>query len=359
MKTLESWYTEQIQNKTLIFDQLQLNTILLFDNFIPQIKTNIIAQLFNRPTHLGFYVYGSVGRGKSMLINEFFTHIPINKKLRIHFHEFMHEIHQKLSTFTHELEPLNKIAKDLKKLYTVIFLDEMHVSDIATAMILKNLFTALFKENIYIITSSNYAPHDLYPNGLMRERFLPAITLIEEKLKVVSLDGPRDYRLSNTSDNKLFLIKSHNTQQYLNRIFDKVRQNNTVDTNGLILIAHREIHYTKKSKNIIWFDFNVICGDMRSQLDYLELSQEFNWFIIENVYELPTDKKDIARRFTWLVDILYDENKKLAMSCTCDLNKIYPHGDFSNEFGRTISRLTEMQTDEYLKKLPINRIIET
>ena len=348
MKNLVTWYNQQTHDNTLIFDQHQLNTLSQFDHFIATLNKNILSRMFNTPVTLGFYIYGSVGRGKSMLINEFFKQIPITKKLRIHFHEFMHEIHQNLATLKHKAEPLETIVKDLKKLYTVIFLDEMHVSDIATAMILNGLFSALFKEKIYIITSSNYAPQELYPNGLMRDRFLPAIQLIEKNLTIMSLDGPLDYRLANNSDNMLFFIKEFNASSHLCNVFNEIRQNNTVDENKFITISHREILYIKKSKNIIWFDFNIICGDMRSQLDYLELSQEFNWFVIENIESLTTNKKDVARRFTWLIDILYDENKKLVLSCNCDIADIYPHGDFANEFNRTISRLKEMQTTEYI-----------
>ena len=351
----------------MIEDTLQLDVIQNFDTFIKKFNQsrNWLQRLFSvQDTKLGFYIYGTVGTGKSMLMNAFSMAIDTTKKTRLHFHAFMADIHQQLAKLSPQLNelinPLSIIAKNLKQKYSIIFLDEMHVSDIATAMILKNLLDSLFREQIYIVTSSNYQPDRLYPDGLMRDRFLPAITLLNQKLTVLPLNSPVDYRLTNITDNnQLFLINDSNAISSLSNIFDKIKKDKPVVSNSSICIKNREIQFIKQSRNIIWFDFNVICGDMRSQLDYLELSSEFDWFIVANIYKLENATNDIARRFTWLIDILYDNNKKLALSSSCNITEIYIDGDLSGEFGRTLSRLNEMQTTEYLNKLPINRIIET
>ncbi|MFN8769954.1 MAG: cell division protein ZapE [Neisseriaceae bacterium] len=367
MNKLLNWYLTETQNNNLIYDEIQANVVKEFDKFLAIYNSyNYLSRFFavlhlNRYTtkKLGFYIYGNVGRGKSMLMNEFYSQFPEHHKLRIHFHEFMHNIHQKLAELKDKKNPLATIAKNFKRQYRIIFLDEMHISDIATAMILKNLFENLFKENIYIITSSNYAPTDLYHDGLMRERFIPAIKLFEKYLKIINLESPRDYRLINSSINHLFLINIPPAHEDLLKLFNKISHNKSVTTNGLIEIQKRKISFEKKSHNIIWFSFDIICGDLRSQLDYLELAQNFNWFIIEDVRQLLPKDKEMARRFTLFIDILYDENKKLILSSSCDINNIYIEGDFAIEFKRTISRLSEMQTDEYLNKKPINPIIET
>jgi cell division protein ZapE len=226
----------------------------------------------------------------------------------------------------------------------------MHVSDIATAMIMKRLLESIFANKIYIVTSSNYHPDGLWPNGLMRERFLPAIEVLKEFLNVRSLEAEQDYRLFNDSVNKLFIMNDTDALNKLNKIFEKINNNKQSKAKGKIEVCNRNINYIRQGNDVIWFDFNVICGDMRSQLDYLELIKKFEWFIISDICLLTVDKKDVARRFTWLIDILYDSNRKLAISTAVPFKDIYSRGDFANEFERTISRLEEMQTQEYLEK---------
>ncbi|MFN7094739.1 MAG: cell division protein ZapE [Burkholderiales bacterium] len=360
MKLLENWYQRQIQTGKLVFDAAQLAILQQLDSFIANFShQGLFNRLFTRPTQLGFYLHGSVGRGKSLLLNEVYRHIPTRQKLRVHFHQFMHDIHQQLAKLNQHNEPLHIIAKQLKQKYKIIFLDEMHVSDIATAMILKSLFVALFANRIYIITSSNYKPDELYPNGLMRERFLPAIQLIKEKLQVIALESSQDYRLIHSSFNQMFFIKCKDSTRQLEEIFTKVCRNNSYQENGQIIIQSRIINFIKKSQNIIWLEFNLICGEQRSQLDYLELTEKFNWFIIDQIPPLSPADKDFARRFTWLIDILYDKQCKLALASAVAIDQIYPTGDFAAEFTRTISRLREMQTKEYLAQQANSSIAST
>lgn len=349
MKPLENWYLEQTRQKHLIFDNAQLAILQQLDVFIDKFSNqSFFKKLFSKPTKLGYYIYGSVGRGKSMIMNELYLKIPESKKTRLHFHEFMYHIHQKLDKLKNHDEPLKLIAKELQEKYKIIFLDEMMVNDIATAMILKNLLDSLFNEGIYIITSSNDKPDTLYHDGLMRDRFLPAIELLNNKLNIISLNSPNDYRTINSSINELFIIKDHDFHNKLEIIFNSISEKKKTSIED-VNILNRKINVVKRADKIIWFNFTVICGDKRSQLDYLELIKIYDWFIIENIYHITDNDKDIARRFTWLIDILYDNKKKLAISSVCELNEIYTQGELSFEFRRTLSRLTEMQTKEYIE----------
>ncbi len=351
MQTLSSWYSDQTAIGKLSFDKAQFELLNELDNYLKNLETlNFITRLWRKDHKLGYYIYGDVGRGKSMIMNLMFQFTKIERKIRLHFHEFMQQIQEKMMRLHDIDDPLALIAKDLKKDYDIIYLDEMYVSDIATAMIMKRLLESLFANKINIVTSSNYHPDGLWPNGLMRERFLPAIEVIKDRLKVVSLDSKQDYRLINNSINKLFIINDAHSNDRLNEIFNSINLDHVSKENEQIEVYGRQVKFIKEGKDVIWFDFSVICGDKRSQLDYLELIKKYKWFIISDIFMLNADKKDVARRFTWLIDILYDNSRKLSLSSAVLIKDIYSTGDFANEFERTISRLEEMQTKEYLQK---------
>mgnify|MGYP000016341419 FL=1 len=351
MQNLLTWYQEQTASAKLRFDPAQQRLVEELNQFLSNFASlNFITRLWRKDHKLGYYIYGDVGRGKSMIMNAMYQYTDVKRKTRLHFHEFMHETHEKLAKMVNVDDPLAVIAKELKEQFDIIYLDEMHVSDIATAMIMKRLLESLFANKIYIVTSSNYHPDGLWPNGLMRERFLPAIEVLKDRLNVVSLNSNQDYRLINTSINQLFVVQQADSHTALDKIFTAINLDNHQQQNSVIEICTREIPTIKSGSDIIWFDFSVICGNMRSQLDYLELVKQFNWFIISDVFLLTAEKKDVARRFTWLIDILYDSSSKLALSSTVPIHDIYAQGDFANEFERTISRLEEMQTQEYLQK---------
>lgn len=348
MQTLVSWYTEQINLAKLNFDNAQLALLQELDKFLESFaSSNFITRLWRNEYKLGYYIYGDVGRGKSMIMNAMYQVTPTDRKKRSHFHEFMYDIQQGMAKLTDINDPLAIIAKQLKSKFDIIYLDEMHVSDIATAMIMKRLLESLFTNKIYIVTSSNYHPDELWPNGLMRERFLPAIKIIKDRLNVLSLNSQQDYRLLNDSANDFFIIQANDSNSRLKQIFTNINANNHLKTNSEIEICSRKIKFIQEGKAIIWFNFNVICGEQRSQLDYLELSTRFEWVIISDIYLLTLEQKDIAQRFTWLIDILYDNNCKLSLSSAVPIENIYLRRDFASEFERTISRLEEMRTKEY------------
>lgn len=350
METLTSWYKAQITSGQLNYDPAQETLLTELEKFLESFhKQNFITRWFKKDHKLGYYIYGDVGRGKSMIMNSMYSHTITPRKTRLHFHEFMHDIHGQLGALINVDDPLASIAKQLKTSYDIIYLDEMHVSDIATAMIMKRMLEALFENKIYIVTSSNYHPDSLWPNGLMRERFLPAIETIKKALNIVSLNSNQDYRLINNSFNQLFVINDHDSLSKLENVFNSINLNNHINKLA-IKVCGRDINVRKSGSDVVWFDFAVICGDMRSQLDYLELCKDYTWFIISDIPQIDIRNKDIARRFTWLIDVLYDNNRKLALSLAVPITEIYPDGDFANEFSRTISRLEEMQTHEYLEK---------
>lgn len=350
MSNLTSWYQQQTQTGKLSFDPAQLKLLTQLDTFLNKFSNlNFITRLWRKDHKLGYYIYGDVGRGKSMIMNIMYEFTSGTRKRRLHFHEFMHEIHQQLALQSNIDDPLNVIVKNLKQQYDIIYLDEMHVSDIATAMIMKRLLEVMFDNKIYVVTSSNYHPDQLWPNGLMRERFLPAIEVIKDRLEILSLNSQQDYRLINNSVNQLFIAQNQDSDNKLNEIFNLINLDNQINSEPL-KICNRDLPCIKSGLDIIWFNFSIICGDQRSQLDYLELIKTYKWIIISNITQLTESNKDIARRFTWLVDILYDNSTKLAFSSAIPFQDIYSRGDFANEFERTISRLEEMQTNEYLEK---------
>ena len=352
MQTLENWYIEQTTNKNLEFDNAQLSILQQFDNFINKFNSRSFFQnWFNKPKYLGYYIYGTVGCGKSMIMNKLYRTFPDKAKTRMHFHEFMYQIQHELSTLKSHDNPLNIVAKNLSKQYKIIFLDEMLVNDIATAMILNSLFRSLFEQNIYIITTSNSKPDDLYSGGLMRERFLPAIELFNTKLNIINLASSNDYRLLHDSTNNLFIINEQNPNTLLDKIFHSISKDEAIDKDNSIEINSRQIPFIQLSSSIIWFDFNIICGDKRSQLDYLMLIKQYQWFIISDIPTIVD--KNIARRFILLIDVLYDNQAKIALSTHISLEQIYHSGDLIDEFARTLSRLKEMQTKEYINKPPL------
>lgn len=357
MKLLQNWYQSQISSNNLIYDEHQNIILQQLDNFITNFSNRgFFRRLFSKPSQLGVYMYGNVGSGKSLIINALYQKIPVQQKCRIHFHQFMNDIHQKLANLKDYEAPLDKIAQELRQKYRIIFLDEMHISDIATAMILKNLLFSLFKYEVYIITTSNFAPNQLYPEGLMRERFLDAIELIQQKLLLLNLNSSTDYRLIHNTHNQLFIINNPLSTEKLANLFNRFADDNKIDSDDEVIIQSRPIWYIKKSAHIIWFKFDIICGENRSQLDYLELSNRYDYIIIEGIEPIDPRNKDIARRLTWLVDIWYDNRKKIILSAICGIGQIYVEGEWAIEFGRTVSRLIEMQTQEYLTQQSLESI---
>lgn len=296
----------------------------------------------------GVYMWGGVGRGKSFLMDSFFAVVPLVRKTRVHFHEFMRSVHRELDELKMIANPLDEVALRIAKKYRLICFDEFHVTDIADAMILYNLFNALFKNGVSFIITSNFEPSTLYPDGLHRDRMLPTIALLQEKLDIMNVDGGNDYRKRALSQ-----VDAYHTplgaeaDHALRNAFMRIAE--TSDENPVIDVEGRQIKALRRAGGVIWFDFATLCGGPRSQNDYLEIASRFHTLILSDVPLMSAGMSSEARRFIWLIDVLYDRRIKLLMSAAVDMHQLYTDGALTMEFQRTVSRLVEMQSTEYME----------
>jgi cell division protein ZapE len=320
-------------------------------------RSNAFKKLISHPDlPRGVYMWGGVGRGKSFLMDSFFAVVPVQRKTRLHFHEFMREVHRELEELKGTADPLNELARRVAKRYRLICFDEFHVSDIADAMILYRLLDPLFSAGVQFVMTSNYDPDLLYPDGLHRDRLLPAIELIKSKLDVINVDAGTDYRKRTLSQ-----VQAYHTplgaaaDQALRADFAKLAA--VPDESPILRIEKRELKALRKADGVVWFDFATLCGGPRSQNDYLELASRFHAVILSEVPKMSPRNASEARRFTWLIDVFYDHKVKLLMSAEVPVEELYVEGPMANEFARTVSRITEMQSKEYLESE--RRLVDT
>jgi len=311
-------------------------------------RSSALKKLINRP-HIpqGVYMYGGVGRGKSFLMDCFFNAVPIRRKTRLHFHEFMREVHRELVGLQGTVNPLDELGRRIAKRYKLICFDEFHVADITDAMILHRLLVALFDNGVGFVTTSNFRPDDLYPGGLHRDRILPAIALLNAKLEVINVDNGTDYRRRTLEQVKLYHVPNGpEADAEMSEAFDRLAE--TQDEDPVLHIEQREILARRKAGGVVWFDFRTLCGGPRSQNDYLEIASHFHTVLLSDVPHMPVRMASEARRFTWLVDVLYDRRVKLILSAAVPAEALYTEGPLAHEFPRTVSRLQEMQSAEFL-----------
>ena len=313
-----------------------------------QKRSNRLKKIFVKPDiPRGVYMFGGVGRGKSFLMDCFFNAVPIKRKTRLHFHEFMREVHRELRELQGTVNPLDELGLRMAKRYKLICFDEFHVADVTDAMILHRLLDALFKAGVGFVTTSNFHPDGLYPNGLHRDRILPAIELLKQKLEVINVDNGTDYR-----QRTLTLIDLYHCP--LGPQADMAMEKNFAqlaemgDQDPVMQIESRQIRAVRRAGGVIWFDFRTLCGGPRSQNDYLEIASQFHTVLLSNVPQMQVRQASEARRFTWLIDVLYDRRVKLVMSAAVAPELLYVEGPMSHEFPRTVSRLGEMQSAEFL-----------
>ena len=311
-------------------------------------RSNALKKLIHRPeVPRGVYMYGGVGRGKSFLMDCFFNAVPIKRKTRLHFHEFMREVHRELADLQGIVNPLDELGKRISKRYKLICFDEFHVADITDAMILHRLLAALFDNGVGFVTTSNFKPDDLYPDGLHRDRILPAIALLNQKLEVLSVDNGTDYRRRTLEQLRLYLTPNGpEADAEMTQAFDKLAE--SADEDPVLHIEAREIQARRKAGGVVWFDFRTLCGGPRSQNDYLEIATQFHTVLLSDVPQMTVSRASEARRFTWLVDVFYDRRVKLIMSAEVEPEALYTEGPLAHEFPRTVSRLTEMHSAEFL-----------
>ena len=311
-------------------------------------RQSALKKLFAPPAvPRGVYLWGGVGRGKSFLMDGFFSTVAIRRKRRVHFHAFMRDVHEDLATLKREEDPLAVVAERIAKRSRLICFDEFHVSDIADAMILGRLLNELFEHGVVFVMTSNYPPDGLWPNGLQRQRFLPTIALIKQWLDVIEVDAGVDYRLRALERLKTWHMPlGPHADADLASAFDAMRGGPDEDTK--LVIEGRTLTARRRAGSAVWFDFATLCDGPRSQRDYLELACRFSVLFLSGIPRMTAEMGDRARRFTWLVDILYDHRVKLLASAAVPPWDLYTEGPNSQEFSRTASRLVEMQTREYM-----------
>jgi cell division protein ZapE len=292
----------------------------------------------------GVYLWGAVGRGKSFLMDSFYLCLPVVRKRRVHFHHFMREIHREMNELKGSEDPIAEVAARTARRYRLVCFDEFHVSDIADAMILGRFLDQVMNRGVVFCMTSNYSPGELYPNGLQRERFMPAIALIKERLDVIEVDNGTDYRRLKMERLKVYHVGGDGE---FARIFDELKdveeEKQPLDVEG------RAIPYRKRAGGLVWFDFQVLCGSARSYADYVDLSRRFHTVMLSGVPKMSPKNADAARRFTWLVDVFYDDRVNLVVSAEALPEELFTEGEHSAEFQRTVSRLHEMQSVDYLR----------
>lgn len=298
----------------------------------------------------GLYLWGSVGRGKTYLVDLFYNALPIDHKQRIHFHSFMQQTHEGLQKLKEQQNPLKLVARRFAKKARLICLDEFFVSDITDAMLLSGLLQELFHQGVTLVTTSNIPPDELYKDGLQRARFLPAIDLIKNHMEIMNLDGAMDYRLRYLEKAEIYHYPlDDKAEEILMDTFIHVSPE-TGYPHGNLEIAGRSIATQRQADGVVWFNFSAICDGPRSQTDYLEIARCFHTVLISEVPVMDWQMENQARRFLNLVDAFYDHKVKLIISAAAPITEIYQGKQLTFEFQRVFSRLQEMQSHAYLAR---------
>ena len=364
MSDLEFLYKDLLDKGRFEYDKSQNNAIKALNelrskilkpikkktitNFIRSYKFNLFLKK-NKYSNSGVYLYGGVGTGKTMIMNLFFHSLKISEKRRVHFHEFMHEFHQKTKKIrsTKNKDPVKIICKDLAKEIKVLCFDEFQIVDITDAMIVGRLFEELMKNEVTIITTSNYKPHELYKDGLNRQLFVPFIIYIENNLKILEVDNCVDYRKNKLKfQDRFFLKKNPKDLIKFNKLWEDLYDNNSTDF--IIHFQSRELKLKKFSNGICRVSFQELCEKPLSTVDYLNLCAYVKVLFLENIPQISKSQNDIARRFIHLIDILYEARIQLICFSNVTIQEIYNGAKLDKEFMRTISRLNEMISRDWI-----------
>ena len=359
MSDVVSIYEAQLRSRGFLADPSQRRAVARLQRLYEEWRaykarrSNSLKRLLVKPPlPKGVYLWGAVGRGKSFLMDAFYLCVPLVRKRRVHFHHFMRELHREFDQLKGTEDPIAALAERTARRYRLICFDEFHVSDIADAMILGRYLEQAMARGVQFVMTSNYPPDGLYPDGLQRERFLPAIALLQERLDVVEVDNGTDYRRLKMEKLKVYHIGAA-AQAELERIFGELKdveeEKQPLDVEG------RRIPYRKRAGGLVWFDFAVLCGGPRSYADYVDLAKRFHTVLLSGVPRLSPRQSDAARRFTWLVDVFYDDRVNLVVGADAQPEALFTEGEQSAEFQRTVSRLHEMQSAAYLRAERIRR----
>ena len=351
-------YESDLQQPHFVVDPLQryavFHTQRLYDDLLSvQLqKPGLLAKLFRHKTQplKGLYFMGGTGRGKTYLLDCFYECLPFSEKHRVHFHRFMLEIHDWLKQLPPSPDPLQVIGVELARRYRVLCLDEFHVHDIGDAMIMAGLLQALFEHGVTLAASSNISINDLYKNGLQKERFMPAIKLLEENLEEIDLKAGDDYRLHRLTHTDTYLVVNANKQQeWMEQRFTDLAPTTPILAQKLH-INHRDIPYAALADDVVWFDFQVLCNTHRAASDYIEIALQFHTLCLSHIPVMSEEQDDVAKRFIHLVDALYDHNVKLVATATTMPDKLYTGRRLAFAFERTKSRLYEMSSKDYMMR---------
>ncbi len=320
-------------------------------------KTGLLARLTGRSVKApsGVYMFGDVGRGKSMMMDLFFANVGIDRKRRVHFSEFMLEVHGRIAIERRKEagDPIAPVAAALAEETRLLAFDEMMVTNSPDAMILSRLFTGLLEAGVTIVTTSNRQPADLYKNGLNREHFLPFIALIESRLDVVTLNGPIDYRRDRLGQQNTWLVPNGpDATANLSAAFFRLTDHEVTEPIPAedIVVQGRTLHVPKTLKGVAVFSFRKLCGEARGAADYLAVARRYHTVILVGVPRLGPENRNEAARFVALIDALYEHKVKLLAAADAEPDALYPEGDGRFEFQRTVSRLEEMRSEEYLSQ---------
>ncbi|MEO5612562.1 MAG: cell division protein ZapE [Sphingomicrobium sp.] len=341
-------------------DPAQARAVAALDRLAASLgkREGLLDRLFARPSRVcdGVYLWGGVGRGKSMLIDLAFEHIDVSPKRRVHFHAFMLETHQRLhqARANEEGDPIDQVADRIADEARLFAFDEMIVNNPADAMILSRLFEKLLVAGVKVVTTSNRPPIDLYKDGLNRELFLPFIDLIGSRMEVIAVDGPTDYRLDRLTGVEVWHVPNGpEATQALSTAFFKltdyaVEDRAKVPSEELDVGGGRALHVPKSLKGVAVFSFKRLCGEARGAADFLAIAHRFHTVILVGIPVMTRAMRNEASRFATLIDSLYEHRVKLLAAADAEPAGLYPAGDGSFEFARTVSRLGEMQSADYL-----------
>jgi cell division protein ZapE len=361
--SLQQLYEQQVTARGFAADPAQLTAVARLDDLRSRLLaaqsapdarvSRWLAALTGRAPHAaprGQYLWGSVGRGKTWLMDLFFDSLPAGQRRRRHFHRFMHDVHAELTRLKRQRSPLDAVAASLARDMRVLCLDELYVTDIADAMILGGLFEGLLRRGVTLVTTSNTPPGELYKDGLQRERFVPAIQLLERNLDVFRLDGATDHRLRRLTQAGTWLAAgASDTAARLMTLFAGLADHGG-HAGGVIDINGRSIPVLQSGGGAVWFEFTALCSGPRSQEDYIEIARDYQSVILAGVPVMGPARDDEARRFIALVDEFYDHNVNLIVSAHAPATGLYQGERLRAAFARTTSRLIEMQSADYLAR---------
>lgn len=349
MTNLANFYQQAIAGGAINDDPCQREILVHLQRLADELQAHKPSWFHwrRKPSIKGLYIYGSVGVGKTFLMDFFYQHIDERKKARYHFHHFMQQIDAKLRKLQGQKDPLRLVAKHLARSVRLLCFDEFFVHDVAYAMILAELLQALMNEGVIIVFSSNTQPDNLYLNGVQRSRFLPVIAMIKKNCEVLFLDQNRDYRLGRAPLINAYLYPLNEKNQALMQEQFALMAGD-IQEHGVISIQNREIPFLKRGAKAIWFDFAVLCNFPRSQLDYLELAQQFDIVFLSEIPVLTENHTAQTLMFINLIDVFYDQKIKLIVSAAVSVEELYIKGELKTTFQRTLSRLQEMQSIDYL-----------